>query len=164
MIYYVSKNGSDFNKGTKESPFLTISRAAEIAVAGDTVRVYGGIYREWVDPRNSGEENAHIVYEAVEGEKPVIKGSEIITDWERVSNTVWKRVLSNEMFEQLKDQIIYAADGTGEQKACAVSMEGSRFAKRGTSSEEPPHYLMVFSYTKHSDAMIEFLKYAFEID
>jgi len=72
--------------------------------------------------------------------------------------------LPNEMFEQLKDQIIYAADGTGEQKACAVSMEGSRFAKRGTSSEEPPHYLMVFSYTKHSDAMIEFLKYAFEID
>lgn len=98
MIYYVSKNGSDSNEGTKTSPFLTISCAAEIAVAGDTVRVYGGTYREWVDPRNSGEENAHIVYEAVEGEKPVIKGSEIITDWERVSKTVWKKVLPNEMF------------------------------------------------------------------
>ncbi|MBE6548845.1 MAG: DUF1565 domain-containing protein [Ruminococcaceae bacterium] len=98
MIYYVSTNGNDNALGTKESPFRTINHAAQIAVAGDTVRVFGGVYREWVDPRNSGEENARIIYEAVEGENPIIKGSEIITDWERVEGTVWKKVLPNTFF------------------------------------------------------------------
>lgn len=73
-----------------------------------------------------------------------------------------EELLPAEMFEQLKDQIYYGADGSGEQKACAVSMEGSRFAKRGASTEDAPHYLMVFSYTGHEEAMIEFLEYAFE--
>jgi hypothetical protein len=98
MIYYVSKKGSNLNPGTKEAPFSSINHAAQIAVAGDTVRVFGGTYREWVDPRNSGEENAPIVYEAVNGERPVIKGSEILTDWEHVEGTVWKKSLPNHMF------------------------------------------------------------------
>ena len=98
MIYYVSTQGNDLDAGTKDAPFQTINHAARIAVAGDTVRVFGGTYREWVDPEGSGEENARITYEAVEGEKPVIKGSEIITDWELVERTVWKKVLPNEMF------------------------------------------------------------------
>ena len=98
MIYYVATNGNDNSNGTKEAPFKTINHAAQIAVAGDTVRVYGGVYREWVDPCNSGKEYARITYEAVEGEKPVIKGSEVVTDWERVEGTVWKKVLSNSMF------------------------------------------------------------------
>lgn len=98
MIYYVSVNGSDSATGTNEAPFRTINHAAQIAVAGDTIRVYGGTYREWVDPLNGGEENARIVYEAFEGEHPIIKGSEIVTDWERVEGTVWKKVLPNSMF------------------------------------------------------------------
>ena len=80
MIYYVSPLGDDLSLGTKEAPFRTVSRAAEIAAAGDTVRVHGGVYREWVKPKNSGRADARITYEAVEGEKPVIKGSEIVSD------------------------------------------------------------------------------------
>lgn len=98
MIYYVSSRGNDSSSGTKDRPFKTINHAAQIAVAGDTVRVFGGVYRERVCPKNSGEENARIVYEAVEGEKPIIKGSEIVTDWERVEGTVWKKVLPNLFF------------------------------------------------------------------
>ena len=79
-------------------PFRTINHAAQIAVAGDTVRVFGGTYRERVSPKNSGEENARITYEAVEGEKPIIKGSEIVTDWEHVEGTVWKKVIPNSYF------------------------------------------------------------------
>lgn len=91
MIYYVSVKGSDAAAGSKEAPFKTINHAAGIAKAGDTVKVFGGVYREWVDPKNSGsDENNRIIYEAVEGETPVIKGSEVITDWERVEGTVWK--------------------------------------------------------------------------
>ena len=50
MIYHVSKKGSDCNSGTESAPFLTINCAARVARAGDTVRVHGGEYREWVDP------------------------------------------------------------------------------------------------------------------
>ena len=98
MIYYVSTNGNDGALGTKDAPFKTINHAAQIAVAGDTVRVFGGVYREWVNPKNAGTEDARITYEAVEGEKPVIKGSEIVTDWEKVEGTVWKKTLPNSMF------------------------------------------------------------------
>lgn len=41
-IYYVAKSGSDRNPGTKNCPFLTIQRAADVAVAGDTVIVHEG--------------------------------------------------------------------------------------------------------------------------
>lgn len=53
-IYYVAKSGSDRNPGTKNCPFLTIQRAADVAVAGDTVIVHEGVYREWVKPRYGG--------------------------------------------------------------------------------------------------------------
>ncbi len=99
MIYHVSIHGNDKNTGASDSPFRTINRAAQVAVAGDIVRVHGGTYREWVDPKRGGlNENTRIVYEAVEGETPVIKGSEVVTDWERVAGTVWKKVLPNSMF------------------------------------------------------------------
>ena len=99
MIYYVSTNGSDSANGSIEAPFRTINRAAEVARNGDTVRVYGGTYREWVNPQFGGtSEHSRITYEAVEGERPIIKGSEIVTDWEKVAGTVWKKVLPNKMF------------------------------------------------------------------
>ena len=98
MIYHVSVNGCNGAAGTAEAPFKTINHAAQLAVAGDTVVVHSGVYREWVDPKNGGEENKPIIYTAAEGERPIIKGSEIVTDWERVRGTVWKTVLSNDMF------------------------------------------------------------------
>ena len=99
MIYYVSVDGNDKADGSKATPFQTINHAAKIAVAGDTVKVFGGTYREWIDPKNGGtSEHNRIVYEAVKGEKPIIKGSEIVTDWEQIDGTVWKKVLSNQMF------------------------------------------------------------------
>ena len=99
MIYHVSIYGNDQNTGSAEAPFRTINHAAQVAVAGDTVQVHEGTYREWVDPKFGGtDENCRIVYEAAPGEHPVIKGSEIVTDWERVEGTVWKKVLPNAMF------------------------------------------------------------------
>ncbi len=98
MIYHVSVYGNDQNIGTAEAPFRTINRAAELAVAGDTVQVHEGTYREWVQPQNGGTEDNRITYEAAPGEHPVIKGSEIVTDWERVEGTVWKNTLPNSMF------------------------------------------------------------------
>jgi len=99
--YYVAKSGIDSNAGTKESPFLTIQRAADVASAGDTVIVRQGEYREWVRPRQGGlDENSRIVYQAAEGEHVVIKGSERITDWELVERSTWKVVIPNSFFGQ----------------------------------------------------------------
>ncbi len=99
MIYYVSLDGNDLFDGTAEKPFRTINKAAKIAVAGDTVRVGGGVYRERVSPKNGGLHNGkRVVYEAVEGERPIIKGSEIVSDWERIEPHVWKKSLPNSFF------------------------------------------------------------------
>ena len=99
MIYYVSTTGSDRACGDKDAPFQTINRAASVAVAGDVIRVHGGVYREWVNPVHGGtSEHKRIVYEAVEGEHPVIKGSEAVTGWEKVKDTVWKATVPNSLF------------------------------------------------------------------
>lgn len=97
--YYVAKNGLDSNRGTEDAPFLTIQRAADIAVAGDTVMVHEGIYREWVRPQNGGSaDNCRITYTAAPGEHVAIKGSEQISNWVNVEGTVWKTVLPNSFF------------------------------------------------------------------
>ena len=98
MIYHVSIHGNDAAKGTQDAPFCTINQAASVAVAGDTVVVHEGIYREWVQPQNSGREDARITYKVAEGEHAIIKGSEIVTDWEKVEGKVWKKTLPNTMF------------------------------------------------------------------
>lgn len=98
-VYHVSKQGSDIAKGSEAEPFLTINKAASVAIAGDTVIVHEGEYREWVKPQHPGlSSHRRITYQAAEGEKVVIKGSEQITSWEKTEGTVWKAVLPNEFF------------------------------------------------------------------
>lgn len=97
--YHVALTGDDYAQGTQEAPLRTISKAAQLAEAGDTVIVHQGEYREWVKPARGGHSNiCRITYKAAEGEKVVIKGSERITCWELVDGTVWKAVLPNTFF------------------------------------------------------------------
>ncbi len=99
--YHVSMEGSDAAEGTLAAPFRTISRAALIARAGDTVTVHEGIYRERVNPLHGGENDLkRIVYRAAPEEKVVIKGSEIIKNWQKYKGTVWKVVLPNSFFKE----------------------------------------------------------------
>jgi len=51
---YVAKTGTNSNTGTFNSPFLTIQKGLDVAKAGDTVLVQGGIYLEYVTFKNSG--------------------------------------------------------------------------------------------------------------
>lgn len=97
--YEVSTTGSDSNLGDKDSPFLTIGKAASVAMPGDTVIVRGGTYREWVRPARGGKgEDARITYRAAAGEKVCIKGSEQITSWVAQSPGVWRAEIPNELF------------------------------------------------------------------
>ena len=45
-IYHVAKQGDDKNPGTREKPFLTIQRAADLAGPGEKIIVHEGEYRE----------------------------------------------------------------------------------------------------------------------
>ncbi len=97
--YHVSTTGLTGNPGSKSKPFKTISAAAQIAQPGDIITVHEGVYRERVNPLHGGtSENKRIVYEATSGETVVIKGSEIIKNWEHVQNDTWKVVISNVFF------------------------------------------------------------------
>lgn len=97
--YHVSVSGNDLNDGGIQNPFRTISKAAREAQAGDKVVVHEGTYREWVKPAHKGYSNINrITYEAAPGEKVIIKGSEVIKDWENVEGTVWKAVVPNTLF------------------------------------------------------------------
>ena len=83
-VYYVDQNhpqASDANKGTEESPFLTINQAARMAMPGEKVIVKKGIYRENVRPARSGEnEKSMICYEAATEAEVVISGSEVVKE------------------------------------------------------------------------------------
>lgn len=72
---YVSTQGSDSNKGTKDSPFKTINLAVSKAVAGDTVFVREGVYTEKVSITRSGQNNRPVVLKSFPGETGRIDGT-----------------------------------------------------------------------------------------
>ena len=75
MIYYVSSSAERGGDGSPDRPFMKIGQAAEIAKAGDEILVKPGIYREYVNPQNSGTEEHPIVYHSLEPLGAVITGS-----------------------------------------------------------------------------------------
>ena len=97
--YHVAKNGDDSNPGTKDKPFLTISKAAKIALPGSVITVHKGIYRERIDPSYGGTSNTkRIVYQAAEDEEVWIKGSEIIKGWKKYEGNIWMVEIDNQIF------------------------------------------------------------------
>lgn len=98
MKYYVSAVAAQTGDGTKQNPFRTIQEAACIAQAGDEVIVAPGVYREAVNPKNAGTEEARIVYRSEEKGAAVITGAEPVTAWEPVEGSVWKCVVPNSLF------------------------------------------------------------------
>ncbi len=98
MQYYVAAAVTNSGDGTKQSPFKTIQEAARIAQPGDEVIVAPGVYREAVDPRNGGTQEAPIVYRSEEKGAAVITGAEPVTQWEQVEGSVWKAVVPNSLF------------------------------------------------------------------
>jgi Protein of unknown function (DUF1565) len=78
VTYYVSTTGSDSNAGTLSAPFRTIQHAANIAVAGDTVQVRGGVHNEKVALPSSGNSTSgYITFMSYPGETAVVDGTGI---------------------------------------------------------------------------------------
>ena len=88
--YYVRGDvGSDNNRGTQASlAFKTIQKAADMAQPGDTILVYGGIYRERVKPPRGGtSDTLRIIYMANPGDHVMITGLDSWSpSWSREDN------------------------------------------------------------------------------
>jgi hypothetical protein len=89
-LYYVAKSGSDTNSGTSlNTPFLTIQKAADVALPGDVINVGAGVYREMINMKADG-----VTYQANAGETVTINGTELLTSWELESGTTYKSVMN----------------------------------------------------------------------
>lgn len=96
---YVSNKGNDSNSGTTGQPVKTIQKAADMAMPGDTVFVFEGIYRERVAPPHGGTESNEIVYWGEPGKNVIIKGSDVWSpDWKRESGNIYYAVPDQAMF------------------------------------------------------------------
>jgi len=100
--YHVAKTGNDAGTGLVDAPLQTVCRAAELAQPGDTITVHEGIYREEVAPPRGGTSNQkRITYQAAPGENVEIRGSEVVTGWEKgwvKDYPVWKTEIPNALF------------------------------------------------------------------
>lgn len=66
---------SDTGSGTVAQPYCTISAAARVAVAGQTVQVGPGSYAEQVRPANSGTSTAPLTFNASPGTNVTVTGA-----------------------------------------------------------------------------------------
>jgi hypothetical protein len=96
---HVSPSGSDKNPGSEAAPLKTIQYASNQAQPGDSIIVHAGIYRERINPPRGGNSDIErITYLAATGEKVIIKGSEVIDNWQKAEGSVWKVVIPNTFF------------------------------------------------------------------
>jgi hypothetical protein len=92
-----SPNADDKGSGSKERPFRTIGKAAQVLQPGERVEIAEGIYREWVNPARGGSgPDKMISYEAAPGAKVVVKGSAVLDKgWKPSSRGVGRAFAAN---------------------------------------------------------------------
>lgn len=74
-IYHVAPDGKNSNTGlSRDQAWRTVNHAAGQVVAGDTVLIAGGTYRESVRIRSTGEKNHPITFKSLPGEKVIFDG------------------------------------------------------------------------------------------
>lgn len=90
-----SPSCSETGAGDAARPFCTISAAAAVALAGDTVLVQPAIYREQVTPRNGGMEGFPLVFRAT-GPGVRVLGTLDVSDsagWSAGPGMAWSRAI-----------------------------------------------------------------------
>jgi len=82
--YYVAKTGNDSNPGTIGSPWLTVTKASNTLVAGDTVIIGDGYYAEDVQEATSGTAVNPITYQAQNPHQAIIRSFRVRGQWQRL--------------------------------------------------------------------------------
>lgn len=100
MDIYVNAAVKRSGNGSEAYPFQRIQEAARIAKPGDTVLVYPGTYREWVNPACAGTEKERITYRSVKPLGAVITGAEAVNNWVLYQGTTWLARIPNGLFNE----------------------------------------------------------------
>ncbi|MBC8011839.1 MAG: hypothetical protein H7067_17265, partial [Burkholderiales bacterium] len=104
---YVAPSGDDTNgNGSFATPYRTIQRAANTAVAGDTVYIRAGVYRETITPAASGTAGARITYRNYASESVTVSGADLISSaaWTLDSGSIYKTPLAGSFFTSAFNQ------------------------------------------------------------
>lgn len=83
-VYYVAPDGDKNKSGVSLNEPTTIENAIQKAVTGDVIVLRGGTYRTGELILNQG-----ITMQPYGSERPVIKGSNVATDWKDLKNGLW---------------------------------------------------------------------------
>ncbi|WP_083940558.1 right-handed parallel beta-helix repeat-containing protein [Rudanella lutea] len=99
QIYYVAANGNDANNGLSiSSPLQTLAKVSSLPlVPGDQILFRrGDTFRGTLDLTRSGNANSQIKFGAYgSGNKPVLAGSTLLTNWVNSGNSVWQTTCSS---------------------------------------------------------------------
>lgn len=91
--YYVAVEGKDTADGISlTTPLATLQKAIGQAAPGDTIHVRGGTYRQQVTATaRDGTAGVYLTIQAYGDERPVFKGSDVVTGWEHHEGAIWKK-------------------------------------------------------------------------
>jgi hypothetical protein len=107
-VYYVDPRhpaaSDDPAWGYPGVPLATLAKACDLAEAGETVVLRGGVYRETLQPKHDG-----VTFRAMLGEIVTISGADLIVDWRRETNGSWSAPVSVAPKKLLRDGQTWAA-------------------------------------------------------
>ncbi len=76
--YFISKNGNNTNDGKSiNTSFLSIQKAADVAIQGDIIYISEGVYREEVNIKTDG-----ITFKPYNNGNVTINGTELLLNWD----------------------------------------------------------------------------------
>ncbi|MFS0726687.1 carbohydrate binding domain-containing protein [Paenibacillus sp. 1P07SE] len=106
-VYYVSSASGDdgAGDGSEQNPWRTIQKAADEAVAGDTVIIREGTYRETVKPAVRGVEAHPITFRAYPGEQVTVSGADEVTGWVQDEGHIYRASVAMELGHE--NQVFY---------------------------------------------------------
>ncbi|MFZ2654977.1 MAG: right-handed parallel beta-helix repeat-containing protein [Victivallales bacterium] len=144
--YYVSESGHDANSGqSREKPFRSIQRAADLTKPGDMVYIMNGIYTKDEPTSNiltitrSGRDDAYITYQALPGHTPKLKSK----NWNAIKVEGASYIVIDGLeLEGNADNIKleYALAQKGNRNNPATSGNGVSICEK---AEQKPHHIVV---------------------
>ncbi len=89
---YVSPDGKKQASGSLSDPVADINQALDMAGSGGTVYLREGVYRQRITllPRHSGTPEQMTTITAYGDEKPVLKGSNVLSGWKKFKDHIWQ--------------------------------------------------------------------------
>ena len=134
---YVSIHGNDNNPGTEAQPWRTIQKAADTAVAGDTVYVKNGIYNEQVWIKNSGSPDNWITFTSYPGDTVTVDGNgKSVGEWQGLINIIGKDYIKISGFSIVNSQwagILVSKDYSINERSSYITIEGNHIYKAYSS-------------------------------